>query len=103
MKKSDFAVEIIKVGNGFIIKQSDGAINVVEEDETNELSAGENLLWEIIDFFGLRGDGFARECLLVAREVGDEYTPQKGEKIVRKYYLQIVKKKKKAARLCPKT
>jgi hypothetical protein len=82
MKKSDQGIEIIKASNGFSIKDQDGNITVIQEDENDELSSTEKLLWHIIEFFGLAGDRYARESIAVIRVAGRKYEPQGDEVLV---------------------
>lgn len=89
MRKSDTGLEIRKIVNGFIIKDSEENESVVREKEDDELPATEDLLDEIIEFFGLRGSRYDREGIRVVREVGDKYTLQKDEKIVREYFSKM--------------
>ena len=73
----------------FSMKDNTGSITVVKEREGDELAVVEELLQEVITFFGLEGDKFDRSRIAVIRQVGHKYTPQKGEKIVKRYYLQL--------------
>lgn len=92
MKRSDFGVEIVKVENGFLIRNNEGIRVVIEEVEGDEMAAGEKLIWELMEFFGLRNDDFARERVAIVREAGDEYTPADNEEIVEVTYRKVVKK-----------
>jgi DNA primase large subunit len=91
MKKSDWGLEIRKVSNGFLIKTNEGEEFLAQESEEDNLLAGEDMLNQVIEFFGLRGDKFNPECLAIIREIGRKYTPQKGEKIVKMEYFKVVK------------
>ncbi len=93
MKKSDHGVEVIKVDNGFTIRDSAGNITIVEETDNDELRVGEKLLWTLIEFFNLGGNEFGRECIAVIRTVGDEYTLQKDEEMIAEHYQKVVEKK----------
>ncbi len=83
MKKSDWGIEIIKVENGFAIKDNEGKIMVVEEKD-DELSATEQLLWKIVEFFNLMGDKYDKERISITKKTGERYTPKKGEKLGRR-------------------
>lgn len=89
MKKSDHGLEIRRVTRGFVIKDNEGNETVAKENESEGLSVAEDLLNEIIEFFGLRGGRYDRERIRVVREVGDKYTPQKDEKIVREHFSKV--------------
>jgi|SRR3989344_4049019 len=95
MKESDCELRIMKVSNGFVLKDSEGKITVVEDRENDEISAGEKLLWEIINLFGLAGDQFGRECLSVIRTAGDEYALREDEQLVDQSYQQVKQNKSK--------
>lgn len=95
MKKSDLGIKIVRTYNGFIIKDNNGKIAVIEDNDNDELSSGENLLWEIINFFGLMGSRYDEERLSVIRVVGNKYTPKEGEWIINKSYQQLKRKKSK--------
>jgi hypothetical protein len=90
MREKAWGVEITKVSNGFTLKDSNGNITVVEEDETDALSAGEKLLWEIIDYFDLRGSKHDRERILVTRQMGSNYVPGKGDKVASEGIVRVV-------------
>jgi len=83
MKKSDFACEIRKVNNGFIMKYYDqemimGDSTLTEEtitdSEEDELLSIEELLWWVKDFFGYFGSKHDAERMGICREF-----PQSGE------------------------
>lgn len=95
MERDDWGVEIVRTDNGFLIKDNDGKITVVEDNDNDELSSEEKLLWKMISFFNLGGNQFNFECLSIVRTVGDEYTLQKGEQLVSKSYQQVKRKKSK--------
>lgn len=95
-KKENTWIKITKGENGFSIENQEGKLLVAEELETDELSAAEKLLWEVINSLGLRGNEFGRDCIAVVRVVGDEYSPGKGEEIVEETYRKVVRKKSKA-------
>jgi len=82
MKKSDWGVEITKVSNGFSIKDQQGNITVIQEDEDDELSSAEKLLWQIIKFFDLAGDRYARDSIAIIRVAGRKYEPQEDEVLI---------------------
>ena len=92
MKKSDQGMEIIKINNGFSIKDSSGETTVIEASDSDELRAIERLLWTIIEFFGFVGSKHDTERIWVIRRVRDNYKPKKSEKIVRQSYAELVRK-----------
>lgn len=98
MKKSDWGIEVIRIRNGFTIKDNEGNVIVVEEKEDDEIAAAEELLWQIIEFFDLRGDRHARERVKVIREVGDKYEPQEGEEIVEESFRKLIEKQAEVKR-----
>ncbi len=93
MKKTDFGIEIVHVANGFIIKDNEGNTSVIKSEEDNEISAAEELLWKIIDFFDLRRSRYNRERIRIVREVGDKYELQEDEKIIKERYRRVIRKK----------
>jgi hypothetical protein len=46
---------------------------VVADDEGDELKGGEELLWRVINHFGLEGGRHDKERLRITREPGDKY------------------------------
>ncbi len=82
MKKGDWGIEILKVENGYLLKDNEGK-QLVVETEDDELATTEKLLWEIVNFFNLSGNKYDRERILITRKTGERYTPQKDEKIVK--------------------
>jgi len=78
---ADWKLEIIKVDNGYLIvipeENEEGKIVerkiVVEEDEEDELSVHEKMLYEIIEHFGFFGSKHDKERIRIVREtcVGD--------------------------------
>lgn len=92
MKKNDWDLKIRKATNGLVIRDKEGNEILVQEREQDELFAAEDLLNRIIEYLNLRGDPFGQEQIRVIRDVGEEYTLQKGEKIVRQDYSRVVTK-----------
>ncbi len=90
MKRSDWGVEIVRIDNGFLIKDNEGKITVVEDKDDDEYLAGEKLLWEIINFFNLEGSRYDKKRLSVVSMVGDKYTPKEGERLINKSYQQLI-------------
>ncbi len=72
-------IHIVRVSNGFIITtpfDDDGSSDnkvVIAENEDDELSAGQELLWNIMDYFGLGGSRHDAQRLTITREKGDKY------------------------------
>ena len=79
MKLNDFAVEITRVGNGYICRfpRDEGdpgwAAEVITDDEIDELKSGEGLLWWIIDYFSIGGSRHDAQRLRIKREPGDKH------------------------------
>ena len=74
-------LRIRKAENGFILESDiDEGLGVtemlLEDDENDELKSGESLLWQVIEFFGLRTSRYAKEVLTITREQGDKYEPE---------------------------
>ena len=90
MKKNDWGLEIRKIQDGFVIKDNEGNETIATAND--ELSASDDLLNQIINFFSLRGGRYDRERIRVIREVGDKYTLQKNEKVLKMSYSQVVRK-----------
>ncbi len=76
---NDHWIRIIRVRNGFVLESpneddsSDIYKTVIEEKEDDELSAGQELLWDIMDCFGLGGSRHDAQRLTITREKGDKY------------------------------
>ena len=45
----------------------------IEEDENDDLKMQERLLWEVIDFFNMRGTRYDKERITIVRKRGDKY------------------------------
>jgi hypothetical protein len=77
MKKTDFACEIRRVGNGFVVKYYGDSVlmeETITDSEEDELLSIEELLWFIKDLFGYFGSKHDYERLGICREL-----PQSGE------------------------
>jgi hypothetical protein len=84
-KEMEWSIKIIKVSNGFILEKIAGGqkeIGVTEDIDENEQEAGKRMLLAVIDFFGLAGDPFSKNCLAVVMAAGDEYSSEQGEELV---------------------
>jgi len=83
MKLTDWGVEIIRVRNGYVCKYPDEngegeshlETEVFSDDEIDELKSGEELLYWIINHFGISGSRYDAERLTITREPGDKYEP----------------------------
>lgn len=67
-KAEEWFVKIKKVNNGYILYNSDGTEDVVEEDERDELKVHEALLWKVMEAFNFQGSKHDPERLRVVRE-----------------------------------
>ena len=84
-----FGMEIERVGNGYIVHTFEGedgdvgfegkdedvgpTTSVIRDDENDELKSTEELLWEVIEYFGKQGSRYDAERLRINREPGDKY------------------------------
>lgn len=74
----EWALRIVRVQNGYILEgttDGDGfpMTSVIEDDDEDELSSGERLLWEVMDYFSLVGSKYDKERLrVVRRKRGDD-------------------------------
>lgn len=82
MKLSDWAVEITRIKNGYVCKYPDFngereyfETEVFSDSDDDELKSGEDLLWWIINHFGLSGSKWDKERLGITRAPGDDYEP----------------------------
>ncbi len=72
-------IHIVRASNGFILTMpvdDEEAVNnkvVIAESEDDELSSGQELLWNIMDYFGLCGSRHDAQRLTITREKGDKY------------------------------
>ena len=57
--------------DGTLIAQEE----VIQDDEGDELKSGEELLWWVMDYFGLGGSRHDKERLTITRKRGDKYMP----------------------------
>ena len=66
-------LKITSVNNGYTLEGTFGmdeekSIDVIEEDEMDELVAGENLLWAVMDYFNFGGSKHDKERIRIIRE-----------------------------------
>ncbi len=80
---NDWVLSVIKVSNGYILYKhnEEGAADtiVLEDDDKDDLSSGENLLWEIMEYFNFSGSKHDKERLRIKREPGESF--EEGENI----------------------
>lgn len=76
---SDNWLRIERVANGFILKSLGETeeyyidTEVIADAEDDELSAGQELLWRVVDYFNLGGSRHDAQRLTITREKGDKY------------------------------
>lgn len=82
-----FGMEIERVGNGYIVHTFEGDAEdgtsdttVISDDENDDLRSTEELLWEVIEYFGKLGSRHDAERLHIRREPGDKWEQPKKEK-----------------------
>jgi len=73
MELTDFGLEIIRAGNGYTLRfpndMGDGfCLDVIEDDESDELKSDEELLWHVMEYFGIGGSKHDPERLRIVRE-----------------------------------
>ena len=77
-----WTLTIERVGNGYILTTPDhegaGPAEWVIEDGPDEfglanLTSGEILLWEVMDFFNFGGSKHDKQRIRIVREAGDDY------------------------------
>ena len=66
-------LKITRVNNGYTLTGTFGdeeepSIDVIEEDDMDELAAGEKLLWSVMDYFNFSGSKHDPERIRVIRE-----------------------------------
>jgi len=72
----EWSLNIIKADNGYILESfeenEDGSKTkkqvVIQESETDELKAHQQLLWEIMEFFNFQGSKHDSERIRIIRE-----------------------------------
>ena len=71
-----WSLEIISVDNGYILTSSDGREWVIENgpdgNEFVNLSSGEALLWEVMEFFNFGGSKHDNERIRIVREKNND-------------------------------
>jgi len=95
LNEDDWWLIIHSDSDGFVLETNDGALIPMVSRKDDEIIANEDLLWTIIDFFGMRGSRYEKEVLSIIRERGDKYFLQPGETIKKEYYEVVVKIKEK--------
>ena len=76
-----WSLEIERVDNGYLLTASDQEGDgpstwVIEDDDEGgfvNLTSGENLLWEVMDFFNFGGSKHDKQRIRIVREAGDDY------------------------------
>lgn len=74
-----WSLEITRGQNGYKLKyadeiEEDGISNreeYIQDDDTDELKSGEELLWWVIEYFGFGGSKHDKERLRIIREGGE--------------------------------
>ena len=76
----EWVMTIRRVANGFCVeyvdRESDNPTldeSVIEDNEDDALKSGEELLWEVANYFGLLGNKYDAERLHIIREPGEKY------------------------------
>ena len=83
-----WSVTINRVGNGFRRNWEEEGEDemtlhqeeVIQDDEQDELHAGEELLWWVMNYFDLGGSKFDKERLGIVRRRGEKYEPPEKKK-----------------------
>ena len=76
-----WSLEIERVDNGYLLTASDQegdgpSMRVIEDGDwcgLVNLTSGEALLWEVMDFFNFGGSKHDAERIRIVREKGDDY------------------------------
>ena len=95
LNEDDWWLIIHSSADGYVLETNDGDLIPLGSKKDDEIIADEDLLWTIIDFFGMRDSRYERERLSIIRERGDKYFLQPGETIKKEYYEVVVKIKEK--------
>jgi len=75
-------MEITQVNNGFIVRvlegdgfdlEKKGTVFQFKDSDFGVIEAAEEMLWFIIDYFGLSGSRYDEKRLVVRFEKGDKY------------------------------
>lgn len=70
-------ITIKRVENGYIVEyydiEKENIVELVIEDKNDQLEATEELLWEILNYFGKAGSRHDKERLTIKRKPGDKY------------------------------
>ena len=65
---NDWLLKITKVDNGYLLcGNPDNSLWVIEDSEKDELRSGENLLWEIMNYFNFGGSKHDKIRLKITR------------------------------------
>ena len=92
----EYALTIRPVKNGYTLTDGEGKVTVIECRggmlEWEDVEANVNLLWDVIDFFGLSNNKFAKEQISVHVEAGRKYELKDGEKWEKECYDTVVDK-----------
>jgi hypothetical protein len=82
MKLSDFGVEITRVQNGFVCRypQSNEVreyfeTTVFSDDDADEIKSAEELIYWLINYFGIGGSRYDAARLTIERVPGDKHEP----------------------------
>jgi hypothetical protein len=74
-----YELTITRANNGFILEFDDDekfpVAETIQDDESDEMKSGEQLLWFVIEHFDLGGSKFDKKRLSIKRVRGDHYEP----------------------------
>ena len=89
-----YEIKVRRTMNGFVLSWSDECADdttktfvqeeVVEDDDQDELKSGEEMLWKLIEYFGLSGSKHDKERLRITREKQCDDKPAKRNRRVSK-------------------
>jgi hypothetical protein len=77
-----WGLTIRRVANGYVLEDIEAADpedptlaeeRVIAEKEDDELAAGEAVLWEVANYFGMLGSKYDQERLTITREPGEKH------------------------------
>lgn len=72
---ADWSMTISKAENGYIVLSNDDekTARIFQEDDEDSLKAIEQVLWDVIEYFGEYGSKHDKERIRITREKGMDY------------------------------
>ena len=61
-------VKVSRINNGYILDYSDGLPDVAEDDDNDDLSSHQKMLWKLQEFFSFTGSKHDPDRIIITRK-----------------------------------